>query len=67
MQEFKSKMESSLNSNNTVQSQLNETQNLLRALENDKQHVTSKLLSKERQVEDLEEEIRKLKRKMEVC
>lgn len=66
MEELKSKMENSNSSNSNFQNELLESKNSCRLLEDEKQHLQSKLLSKEKEIEDLSDDIRKLKRQFEV-
>lgn len=66
IEELKARMENSTQSSTTFQAELSEAQNTIRILEDDKKHLTSKLAVKEREIEDANEDLRKLKRQIEV-
>jgi chromosome segregation ATPase len=64
--ELKARMENSNSSNDSIQAKLTETQGTVRILEDDKTHLAAKLASKCKETEDLEEDLRKLRRQMSV-
>ena len=66
IEELKARMENTTQSSSTFQAELSEAQNMLRVLEDDKKHLVSKLTIKEREIDDMGEDLRKLKRQLEV-
>ena len=65
MEALKARMESSAISNATMNSQFAESREKIDVLETEKSLLVSKMASKDREIDDLYEEIRKLKRQLE--
>lgn len=66
MMELKTKMENSNESSSTFQTQLGEAQASIRTLEDDRAHLQSKVSQKDKELEELNDEIRKLHRQFKV-
>lgn len=66
METLKVRMESSAQSNSAIHTQLSEAQGNLRLLEDEKKALYAKLTSKEEVIGELEEELRKIRRQLEV-
>lgn len=66
MLELKTTVENSNESNSNAQRKLTEAQASIRILEDDKVHLTSRLTQKDKEIEDLTEDIRRLRRQNEV-
>ena len=66
MEALKARIENSAQSNSTVNVQLSEAHSNVRILEEEKRSLSSKITSKEREIDELNEEIRKLRRQLEV-
>ena len=65
MESLKARMESSVISNATMNFQFAESREKINVLETEKSSLMSKISSKDREIDDLYEEIRKLKRQLE--
>lgn len=66
MDALKARMESSAQSNSAIHTQLREAQGSIRLLEDEKRVLSAKLTSKEGEISELEEELRKSRRQLEV-
>lgn len=66
MEALKARMENSVQSSSAVHEQLGEAQGAIRLLEEEKQLLSARMLKKEKEVGELEEELRKLRRQLEV-
>lgn len=66
MEALKARMENSAQSSSAVHGQLGEAQGAIRLLEDEKKLLSAKLTNKEKEIDELEEEMRKLRRQLEV-
>lgn len=66
LETMKMRADAIVQQNSTAATQLTVAQNCITLLEDEKRHLTGKLSNKEREIDDLHEEMKRVKRKLEV-